>query len=221
MITWIMGGIRAGPKPRSTFPVAINTFYNIEQIIVVDLFSTNNMHCNITPTISSYGGKLAGLGTISNSPITTNSISWKSQQSTTFTLVWGVIVIDRIPISTSPFNINYCSPIARGSVAGLLWPRSTSTNISSTIKRIRVAGHNLPTSTTSFITWVRVAGLLIPVPKTFTNFPISWLTVAGIKRHMSINFLTQRYFNKFFFRTFLVVVTAAGRIMDGLTRPRS
>ena len=92
MITWIIGGRRYYPRPRFTSPNSINCFYSIEQGIVVDLFSPNSLSWNITSTISSLGGRLAGLGTISNSPITTNSISWKSQQYTMFTLVRGGIL---------------------------------------------------------------------------------------------------------------------------------
>ena len=78
MITWIMGGIRSGPIPRPTSPNAFNNFSNIEQGIVVYLFSTTYMSYTFTPSIYSLVGRVAGKVPISNYPITTNSISWKS-----------------------------------------------------------------------------------------------------------------------------------------------
>ena len=112
MITWMMGVEWAGPRPRSTSTNDITTFYNIEQGIVVDIFIPTSMYCIIISTISSSGGRVAGMGPISNSPIATNSISWKSQQSTTFTLIrWGIVAVQR-PIFTSPFNTNSFFPIA-------------------------------------------------------------------------------------------------------------
>ena len=130
MITWMMGDKRAGTRLRSTSPNTINNLSNIEQGKVVDIFRPNYMSCNTTPTISSMGVRVTGIGTIYNSPITTNSISWKSQQSTTFNLVMGRLVAGLIHIYISPFNINSCYPIAKVRVAGLLWPRSTSINTS-------------------------------------------------------------------------------------------
>ena len=145
----------------------------------------------------------------------------KSQQYSTLTLVMGLIVSGMIHVSTYTFNINSCSLINRGRVAGLLWPRSTSINISSTVTRGRVSGKNWPTSTTSTVTWVRVAGLLIPMSTTFMNYLVTWGRVAGINRPMPINFLSQVHSNTFFFvNSGIVVTTAVGR-MDGLTRPRS
>ena len=66
----------------------------------------------------------------------------KSQQSTTFTLVRGGIVTDRIPISKSPFHINSCYPISRERLADILWPRAISINVSSAIKRVIVSVNN-------------------------------------------------------------------------------
>ena len=221
MITWMMGGRRFGPRPSSSYTNAINTFSKIEQGGVVDIFRPTSMSCTFTPTIYSWGGRLAGLVPISNSPITINSISWKSQKSTTFTLVRVGIVAGRRPKSTSPFNMNYFRPIARGRVAGILWPRSLSINISSVIKRDRVAGNTWPTSTISVITWGRVASILIPLSTTFTTSTVTWGTVAGLKRPMSATLLTRRHFDKLFFRTFNVVVMLAGGRMDDIMRLRS
>ena len=75
MIALMMVGRRAGPRLRSTSPNSINTFSNIEQVRVVDLFVPTPISCNITPTISSLLGRVDIMGPISKSPITTNSIS--------------------------------------------------------------------------------------------------------------------------------------------------
>ena len=75
MITLIMGRRMNGLRPRYTYPKPINTFSNIKQGIVVDLFRPTYMSCTVTPTISSLGGIVDGLGHIPNSPITTNGIS--------------------------------------------------------------------------------------------------------------------------------------------------
>ena len=197
-ITWMMGGRRGGLRDRSTSPVSINTFYNIEQWIEVDLLVSTSVSWTTTPTISSLGWIVSGLRPISNSPITNNSISWWSQKSTTFTLVVVWIVADLRPISTSPFNIKYFSPIARGTVAFLLWPRYTSTNISSVITRWRVIGQRIPTPTTSAITW----GI-----------------VTGIKRPMYTTLLTQRHVNNFFFINFTTIVMMVGGITAGIPIP--
>ena len=71
----MMGGRRAGLKPRSTYPSAINNFYNLEQGRVVNIFGTNYLSCTVTPNISSYGERVDGLGHISNSTIATDRIS--------------------------------------------------------------------------------------------------------------------------------------------------
>ena len=154
-----MGGRRAGPIPISTSPNAITTLSNIEQGRVVDLFSSTYMSYTTNPTIYSLGRRVDGLGPISNSPIITNSIYWKSTQYTTSTLVMGGIMTGMIHISNSPFNINLCSSVSRIRMAGLLSPRSTYINISSVITRGRVPGKTWPTSTISAITWGRVAGM--------------------------------------------------------------
>ena len=138
----------------------------------------------------------------------------------TFTLDMGVIVAGLIPISNSYFNINYCYHIERGRVAGILWPRSNSINISSAITSGRLDGHTWPTSTTSVITWGRADGLLIHMSTNFMTSTITRGRVDGLKRPMYMTFLTQRHFNTFFFRNFIVVVTTRGGIMDGLTRQR-
>ena len=69
--------------------------------------------------------------------------NWLIQQSTTVTWVMGGRVAYMRPIYTSSFNIKY-STFVRGRVAGLLWPISTSTNITTmityNITRGRVAG---------------------------------------------------------------------------------
>ena len=102
----------------------------------------------------------------------------------------GVIVAGLIPISTSPFNINSCSPISRGRVSGLLWPRSTSINMSSVIIRWRVDGQTWPKSTISAVNWGRGAGILRTMSMTFTTTTITWRRVAGLKRPMSTTFLS-------------------------------
>ena len=102
-----MGVRRDGLRHRYTSPNAINTFSNIEPVIVIYLLIPTSTSCTTTPTISYLGVRVAGLSPISNSPTTAKRISWKSQQYTTFTLIIGGIVAVLIPISTSPFNINY------------------------------------------------------------------------------------------------------------------
>ena len=221
MIAWMTGGRRAGPRPRCTSLNAINTFYNIEQGRVVDLFIPTSIFCTFAPNISPLVVIVAVMVHISNSPITANSISWNSEQSTTFILVRGVVVAGRRPISKSPFNINSCYPIARVRVAGILWRISTSINIFSAIRRGIVSGHTWPTSMTSAITWGRLAGLLRPMLKTFTTSTITWVTVAVLKRPMSTTFLPQRHFKNIFFGTFVVAVTTKGRRMAGRTILRS
>ena len=72
MITWMMGGRRAGPIPRYTYPNTISNLYSIEQGHLVDILRPNSTSCTITPNISSLGGRVDDLGTISNSPITTD-----------------------------------------------------------------------------------------------------------------------------------------------------
>ena len=134
----------------------------------------------------------------------------QSQQSTTVTLVIGGILAGMRTIFISNFNINSCYPIARGILAGILWPRSTSINLFYTITRGRVSSHTWPMSTTSAMTWGKVAGIKRPMPTTFTIYMITWGTVVGLKRHMSTTFLTKIHFNKFIFRTFVVNVTTVG-----------
>ena len=221
MITWMMGGKRDGPRPISTYPNDINTFYNIEQGRVVNLFSPTYMSCTITPTISYSVVRMDGMGPISNSPITTNSISIKRQQYTTLTLVRGLIVAGRRPICTSNFNMNSCSHIARGRVSDILWHISTYINISSAIKIGIVAGRTWPKSTKSAITWGSVTGIKTHMSKTFTKSAITWVIVSGLKRNMSTFFLNERHFKTFFFITIFVSVTMDGRIMDGLMIPIS
>ena len=103
----------------------------------------------------------------------------------TSTLVMGLIVAGLRPISTSLFRINYCYIIVKVIVAVILWPRSTSINISSNIMRRIVAGQTWPNSTTSLINWVRVAGILRPMSITLITSNIHWLRVTGLKRPMS------------------------------------
>ena len=75
MITLIMGGRRAGIIPITYSPDAINSFSDIEQVRVVDILRHTYVSCTITPTISSLGVRVVGLGHISNSPIATNIIA--------------------------------------------------------------------------------------------------------------------------------------------------
>ena len=189
MIIWMMGGIRVGLIPIYTSPNSINTLSNIEQGLMVDIFRHTLMSWNIIPTISYLGVIVDGLRPIPNSPITTNSISWKIQNTTTFTFVIGVIVSGLRSIPNYPLNNNYYSPIARGRVTGLLWSRFTSINISTVITRGIVSGQTWPRSTTFAITWGRNSGLLRPMPMTFTTSTINWRQVAGLKRTMSKTFL--------------------------------
>ena len=74
-ITWMMGGRRSGLKPISTYPITINTFSNIEQGKVDDIFRPTSMYFAITHTIYYLGVRVAGLGPTSNSTITTSSLS--------------------------------------------------------------------------------------------------------------------------------------------------
>ena len=188
----------------STSSITIKKFSNVEQGRLDDLFRPNTTYCTITPTIYYLVGRVAGMGTLYNSPITTNSIScivrvnvsgifrpiststifnsdvtliifmkrllyrtwryWWIWKYTTVALVMGEIMAGMRPISTSPFNIKYCSPIERGRVSGVLWPRSTSTNISYMITIGRVDGLKIPMSTTSVITGGRVDGFKRPMP---------------------------------------------------------
>ena len=81
-----MVGRRYGLISKSSYIIAINTISNIEQGIVVDLFIPTSTSFTITPTIYSLGGRVAGMGPISNYPTTTtNIISWKIQQYNMFT----------------------------------------------------------------------------------------------------------------------------------------
>ena len=84
-----------------------------------------------------------------------------------------------------------------------------------------MAGQTWPKSTTYAITWGRLDGILIPMSKIFTTSTINWERVDGIKRPVSMILLSQRHFNTFYFRNFIIVVTMAGVIIDGLTRQRS
>ena len=93
MITWMIGGRRAGPRLRPTSLNAINTLSNIERVQAVDLFRPTSMYYTTTPTISYLGGIVASLVPIPNSPITIIRISTKIQQSITLTLVMGEIVV--------------------------------------------------------------------------------------------------------------------------------
>ena len=106
-----MGGRSDGLRPRSTSPIAINTFSNIEQVRVFCLFGLTYVSCTITPNIHSWGGRVDGLGPISKFPIASKSIFWLIQQPTTVTLVMVGIVTGMKLIATYTFNINSCSPI--------------------------------------------------------------------------------------------------------------
>ena len=100
-----MGVRRDGLRHRYTSPNAINTFSNIEPVIVIYLLIPTSTSCTTTPTISYLGVRVAGLGPIYNSSITTNSILYRIQKFTTFALVREVKVACQRPISTYPFNI--------------------------------------------------------------------------------------------------------------------
>ena len=217
MITWMMGGRKAGPRPRSTTNTSINTFSNIEQGRLVYLFGTTSIHYTTTTNVSFLGGRVDCLVPISNSPITTNSISWKINNL----VVMGEIVSVLRPLLNSLFNINSCSIIERVRVAGLLVNRSTSIKIFSIITRGRVPGQNLSTSMTSMIAWGRLAGILRPMSKTFTTYTMNWGIVYGLKINMSTTFLTQIHLHTFFFRTFVTFVTTMGWRTSGIKIPRS
>ena len=199
-ITWMMGGRRDGLIHRSTYTSTIKIFSNIKQGWVVDIFSPTSTSCTVTPTISYLGGRVAGLGPVSKSTITNNSISWKIHQYNTLALVMGGIVTVLRPIYTSTFNINSCFHIARGWFFGLLWPRFVYINIYSTITRVKVSVQDWPTYISSMITSGRLSSL---------------------KRPIGANCLIQRHFKTFFFRTFIVFVTTVEGIMDDLKIPRS
>ena len=172
------------------------------------------MNSGYTTLFRSHGEqRMACLGHISKYPITANSISWRSQKSRTFTLVMVEIVVVMIPISTSPFNINSCFLIVRGIVAGILWTRSTSINISSAIMRVTVTGQTWHTFITSAITWGRLGVPLRPMTMTFAASAINWVIVYGIKRPMSATFLSQRHLHIFIFRNFFTVdMNTCGRM---------
>ena len=195
-----MGGRRAGLRHIFMYPIAINTCSSIVQGRGVTLFRHLSLSCTIIPDIFSLGGRVSGMGYISNSIIITNIISCRSQQHTTFTLVIGVVVAGLIPISTSPLNINSYSPIEIVIVAGLLWPRSTFISMSPVIKIGIVAGIKIRMSTTSVIT----RGI-----------------VAGLKRPVSTTFLTWRHFKTFFFINFIIVATNVGGRIYGFKIPLS
>ena len=87
----MMVGIRAGLIPIYTSHIAINNFSNIVKVRVADLLIPTSTSCTITPTISYLkfmytqqytmvtwvmGVIVDGMGHISNSPITTNSLSY-------------------------------------------------------------------------------------------------------------------------------------------------
>ena len=127
----------------------------------------------------------------------------------------GGIVSGQRPIYTCTFNTNYCFPIVRWRVDGLLWPISNFIIISSMIKRVKVSDYTWPTSMTYTITWVRVAGILRHMS---TTFKIAWLKMTGIKRPMSPTFLTQRHWNKFSFITFIAINKTEKRRIARLTR---
>ena len=134
-----------------------------------------------------------------------------------FTLVMGVIVAGLRPIYASPLKIDSCSLIEIVIVAGLLWTRSASINISSAITRVKLSGKTWPTSTTSAIPWCIMAGLLRPKSTNFMTSAITWGILSGIKIPIFTTFLSQIHFNTFFFRNFIIVVTTTGGIMAGLT----
>ena len=164
---------------------------------------------------------MAGTGTISNSPITTDSISSIKSTIYHFHLDYGEIVVGLRHISTSPFNINSCFLISKGRVAGILWPKSTYIKLSYRTTSKRVAGQTWPTSMISVINWGRVPGLKIPISKLFTTSKVNWGWVAGIKRPMSTTFIYQRHPHTLLLGTFITVVTTAGVIMAGPTILRS
>ena len=200
----MIGESRDVQKPRSTSPIAIITLSNIEQERVVYIFRSTFISCTINPTISSLGGRVVVLGPISNSPITTNSISWRSQQLNMFTLVMRRIVAGQRNIFTSPFNTNSCSPITGGRVSVLLWIRFASCNISSAIMRGNIGWSKKTYAQDHLITWVRVDGIKIPIFTTFTTSAIDWVIVSGLKWPMSTTFLTQRRFKTFFYINFMI-----------------
>ena len=212
---------RSGRRPISTSPNVINTFSNIEQVRVVDIFRPTSMYYTIPPNTLSLVGRAAGLEPISKLPINANSIYWKSQKSTMFTLVMGEMEADMRDIFIYPFNINSHFLIARVIADVLLWPISTSINISSVNNIGRVAGQTWPTSMTSAIIWGRLAGLLRPMSTTFAASTINLGRMAGIKRPMSTNFPSQRHVNTFLFITSITVIKIMVRRMYGLKKPRS
>ena len=90
----MMVGIGAGMRPIYTSPITINAFSVIVKRKLADILRPTPTSFNITPTISSLifrcnqqstmvtwdmGERVAGMGPISTSPITTNSLSFISR----------------------------------------------------------------------------------------------------------------------------------------------
>ena len=220
MIIWMMVGKMVGPRPRYTSPNSINTFSNIKQVRVVNIFSHTYMPCTLTATNSSFKEECLVWYLYPTLPSPPTVYPEKVNNLPRSPWIGGGVA-GRRPISTSPFNINSCYLIVRDRFYGILWPISAYINISFTITRGGGSSHTWTKSTTSAIAWEIIAGIKIPMSTTFTTSVITWGRVAGLKIHMSTIFLAQRNFKTFFLRTFLVIIMTAGIIVSGIMIPIS
>ena len=190
------------PKPMSsiitTYITPLLTMNNF-----INVMWSNRETQQYTMTNWVVGGTVAGIRPISTYLISMNILlnrtrwKWDARQSTTPTWVMRVIVAGVRPISISTITTNNCSNIGRGRVAGILWPISISsmvttlitTMINSTVGRWRVAGILRPKFTYSincrhsknYITinniviamvWGKISGLSRPIYKTSTTIYI-------------------------------------------------
>ena len=110
MISWMMGGMRAGLRHIHNYPITVNTFYDIVKGRVAYILRRTYTSCTITPTISYFKFVF-------------------SQQYTMVIWVIGVRVSSLGPISVSPITTNILSCIVRGKVAGIFIPLSMFTII--------------------------------------------------------------------------------------------
>ena len=125
---------KAGPRPGYTYPNVINTFSKIEQGRVVDLFRPTSMSCTVKPNISYFLGRMAGMVPILKSTITTNSISWKTNNLPLLPWLWEEYWL-----------------------VGYLYPTlpSTSTIITQLIEEEKMVSYDLYTSLPTYTTRLR------------------------------------------------------------------
>ena len=110
----MMGGIRDCVRPIYTSTTTINTLSNMVKVRVSDILRPTSTSFTTTPTIYSF--RLV-----------------YTQKSTMTNWVMGGRVDGMGPLPNSPITNNSFSHFARGKVAGLFRPRSTSTIINSCI----------------------------------------------------------------------------------------